>query len=154
MNKAVTITTPTHALAVAIYFFQAALGICHILDLATAKSMTELTGPIVADLWALALIMSGIAAAGAVLTAHATPVRALQIEFWAVLTIGALNVGYELSLAFGMGLGEALTTQLFTTSVAIGCIARAVQARRDRVRAVRSTHSSTVAVVAGEKEDG
>lgn len=154
MNKPVTITTPTHALAVAIYFFQAALGICQILDLATAKAMIGIVGQIPTDLWALLLIMAGIMAAFSVLTAHKTPVRALQIEFWSVLTVGLLNVCYELSLLVGMGLGEALTTQLFTTSVAIGCIARAMQARRDRMRVIRSMHSSTVAVVAGEKEEG
>lgn len=149
-NKPATITTPTHALAMAVYLFQAGLGITHILNLATTKVMIEAYGDVVTDIWALMLVLAGFAAAASVLTARRTPVGALQKEFWAVLSLGALNGLYEVTLYLEYQYHDVVITQMFTASVAVGCLCRAVQAFRDRRRALQAIHSPSVAVVAGD----
>lgn len=154
MNKPVTITSPTNALAVSIYFFQIALGIAHVLDLATAKSMEQLVGATVADAWGLILIFGGLAASGSVLAASREPVRALKLEAPAALVLAIAAGLYETSLFIVLGPSEALTTQMVMTSICVGCATRAFQARRDRIRAVRAVRTNTVAVVAGEGEEG
>src|SRR5690606_5158863 len=141
---------PTHALAMAIYLFQAGLGIAHVLNLATTKVMVETYGEIFTDVWALMLILAGVAAAASVLTARRTPVGALQKEFWAVLALGALNGLYEVTLFIEYQYHDVVITQMFTASVAVGCLCRAVQAFRDRRRALQAIHSPSVAVVAGK----
>lgn len=149
-SKPATITTPTHALAMAIYLFQAGLGIAHILNLAVAKTMIATMGDIFTDIWALMLILAGFAAAASVLTARRTPVGALQKEFWAVLALGILNGFYEIVLYIEYQYHDVVITQMFTASVAVGCLCRAVQAFRDRRRALRAINSPSVAVVAGD----
>lgn len=149
-SRPATITTPTHALAVAIYLFQAGLGITHILNLAEAKTMIATMGDIFTDIWALMLILAGFAAAASVLAARRTPVGALQKEFWAVLALGVLNGFYEIILYIEYQYQDVVITQMFTASIAVGCLCRAVQAFRDRRRALRAIHSPSVAVVAGD----
>lgn len=149
-NRPATITTPTHALAVAIYLFQAGLGITHILGLAEAKTMLSTMGDVFTDFWALLLILSGFAAAVSALSARRTPIGALQKEFWAVLALGVLNGFYEIVLYIEYQYTDVVITQMFTASVAVGCLCRAVQAFRDRRKALRAIHSPSVAVVAGD----
>lgn len=149
-NKPATITTPTHALALAIYLFQSGLGITHILGLAEAKTMLTTMGDVFTDFWALLLILAGFAAAASVLSARRTPVVALQREFWAVLALGVLNGFYEVVLYIEYQYQDVVITQMFTASVAVGCLCRAVQAFRDRRRALQAIHSPSVAVVAGD----
>lgn len=153
-TKPATITTPTHAMVVSLYFFLAVLGVTHIVDIATATSMREVFGEMATDFWALALVMSGTAAAGSVLIARKAPTRALSAEFWAAIVISILMGAYAFSLFMNLGANEGVTTKMLALAVSFGGIARAVQARRDRARALKAIKNHAVAIVAGEEEEG
>ncbi|BDZ40833.1 hypothetical protein GCM10025865_01320 [Paraoerskovia sediminicola] len=131
--RPLTVTTPTHALAVVAYWSQVILGLAYLTGLADALAMTELFGVRFTAVWAAWLLTSGLVC-GVVVQATArerNPDRGLHVEFWAVLSLGAASTLYEATLIAGNGFG-VLTTQVYATAIAVGAVMRARQISIER----------------------
>lgn len=133
MSNQVKITGSRHAYAVVQYFVQSALGLAYIVDLAQAKTMTDIGGPVLVSAWALILFFGGgVAASAALLGANHMYTRpALLLEQVTLSIVGAASLWYEVTVAIGNGL-TVMTTQIQAVGVFAACVARVVQLHRER----------------------
>lgn len=154
MNQPVTITTTTHALAVSIYALQATQGALYLLDLANAASMSDWLGQVFADVWAMVLLLAGIAAVAATQMSKDYTRPALRAESAACVALAVASLFYEVTLVRGNGIGEVVTTQSYALMVAIGCGFRVWQIRREqrRVHAALVPPQKTTPVLADEED--
>jgi len=137
--KPLTVTTPTHAIALTTYWSQVALGLLYTFDIAHARALTSLVGVRVSFLWALLLTASALACA---LAAHraehkANPVHTLSVEEWGDWVLAAMLALYEASLVIDNGFGVP-TTQVFTAAVVVGALLRSRQIRKEQRRVSRA----------------
>lgn len=139
MNRPLTITTTTHAMAIVLYAVQAFLGILYLTGVAQAMALEQLVGEGWAKVWAILLTASGAVATGAVLNAskQRDPDSALKMEWYAATILSIVSLLYEASLLITNGIGVP-TTQAYALAVGVGAGARAIQISRDRRRLARA----------------
>lgn len=126
------VTTPTNALTVTVYASQVGLGVAYLVGAAEARTMIDLVGPMLADAWALALLVSSLLALVAVFTVKENVERALVAEMVGATTVGVVSLIYEVTLLIGNGPLSVVTTQTYAIAVGAGCLARAWQIFRER----------------------
>lgn len=126
------VTTPTNALTVTVYASQVGLGVAYLVGAAEARTMVDLVGPMLADAWALVLLVSSLLALVAVFTVKENVERALMAEMFGATTVGVVSLIYEVTLLIGNGPLSVVTTQTYAIAVGVGCLARAWQIFRER----------------------
>lgn len=138
--KPVTVTSPTHASAVAFVLGQLALAVQLVNGTATTRALDTAIGRGAA--WVVPVVM--IAACAGVLTSVATmkrladPSDALRLEgvSWALL--GIVSLAYAWSLTSTYGWPGGATTQTYAWSFGVGCCGRVWQILRDLTRYKRA----------------
>lgn len=126
------VTTPTNALTVTVYASQVCSGVAYLVGAGKAKAMTEMFGPVVADVWALALLLSALLALVAVFTVKDNVSRALAAEMGGATALGVMSLLYELTLLASNGPLAVVTTQTYAIAIGVGCMVRAWQIFRER----------------------
>lgn len=126
------VTTPTNALTVTVYASQVGLGVAYLVGAAEARTMIDLVGPMMADAWALVLLLSSLLALVAVFTVKENVSRALMAEMFGATTVGIVSLLYEVTLLIGNGPLGVVTTQTYAIAFGVGCLARAWQIFRER----------------------
>lgn len=126
------VTTPTNALTVTVYASQVGLGVAYLVGVAEAVAMTALVGPVLAQVWALVMLVSALLALTAVFTVRENVERALLAECVGATTVGVISLLYEVTLLIGNGPLSVVTTQTYAIAVGVGCLARAWQIHRER----------------------
>lgn len=126
------VTTPTNALTVTVYASQVGLGVAYLVGLAEAVTLTALVGPVLAQVWALVMLISALLALTAVFTVRENVERALLAEGVGATTVGVISLLYEVTLLIGNGPLSVVTTQTYAIAVGVGCLARAWQIYRER----------------------
>ena len=144
-NGTVKIVTPTHGIALSMYLISAAQGIVHLVGIATAASLTELSSTWFADVWGVLFFTGGIVAFTAARRRHYHPDRvkeALKKELVGVTLIAFCNFMYELALVSVLGWGSVPQTQLYAGGILLACVWRSAQIVRELL-AIRGASSST-----------
>lgn len=134
-----TVTTPTHGLAITIYWSQGLLGILYVTGVAQAMAMTQIAGERATGVWGMLLALAGVTCAMAAHSASQArnPAGWLRVELWAAVLLGALSALYEVTLVIANGLGVP-TTQVYAAAIAVGCGVRVRQIVVERRRVVRA----------------
>lgn len=138
--KPFTITSPTNALAVAIYAMVAFSGLMLVLNLSQVPSIDNQLNEVVSDMWSTVMFISASAAVYATLTApkRRDPDISLAIEFWSCISLCTLMMLLELTLfPYRTPTGAFMTTSFgFGLIFLVGFGFRARQIKRER-KAVR-----------------
>lgn len=144
--KPFTITSPTNALAVAIYAMLAFAGFTFVAGVGKVPSLTFDWNESLDDVWSMLLFIASSAAVYATLTApkRRDPDVSLMIEFWACISLCMLMVVFEGSLLpYRTAAGSFMTTSFgFGLIFLVGFGFRAWQIRRER-KAVRGFRNGT-----------
>lgn len=158
-KKAMEITSQAHAMAITLYLMMAIIGVSFVIGVPMAPSLTDLLGERFTGAWALMLIFSGGLCAISCIVPHqgsATKIsRALIVEFWAALALALTASLYIVALiiSFGDGTGKGVTTLMFASLVAFGCLARDAQIWFDLRRIRRARANTGVARVVADPRD-
>ena len=142
--KPYTITSPTNALAVAIYAMIAFSGLMLIVNVSNAPSVDTQLGEGISDMWATLLFISSSAAVYATLSApkRRDPDVSLALEFWACISLCTLMFILEASLLpYRTPAGNFMTTSFgfgLIFLVAFGFRARQIKRERRSLRDFRN----------------
>lgn len=146
-HRPVTITSPTHPVALAAYFAQVALAAQLVEGIATTRALDSAIGT--ASAWAVPLLMFaaglGVIVAAIVVSRLPEPTDALRLEAWCVFILGVVSAAYALSLTLAYGWAGGATTQTYSWALAAGFIWRAWQAWRERCRLRRASAAAVPA---------
>lgn len=130
MKKPLSITSPTHAVALANYCVLGFSGLLFIMNSGSSgpKLMERARGEMISDIWGASLMLFGFAAFAAAIAAKRSkmPEHNLRVEMWACSGL-AINLGFFFSVLLESAGQAALTTLFFTLTFALGALFRAVQ---------------------------
>lgn len=157
--RPVTVTSPTHTVAVTMVIGQAALAAQLLNGTATTKALDQMIGHGAA--WIVPVAM--IAASAGVLTSVATmkrltdPSDALRLEgmCWGILAIVSIAYAWSLTAAYGWAAGA--TTQTYAWSLGVGSALRVWQILADLTaykRAARAGHPADPAPLGEPDQTG
>lgn len=150
------ITTTTHAMAPWIYGLQVALGLGYVFSATPAESLTALTTPYGASLWAVISTFGGIAAFIAIRMARKSHFvfPALRIEMFAAGGIAISNLTYLVALFTNRGgIFDVYITKTLVIAVCGACLHRVFQIRKERRRIIeRLNNPTTPAGVVADEE--
>lgn len=127
-KKPLSITSPNHAVALAIYFVLGLSGLLSVLSPTNTGAMARAAGENIADVWAVTLCMTSWLAFASALAAKKArkPEYNLKMEMWACIGL-TINLLYFM-LMVGIRFGSAGVTSLaFGAAFAIGFGWRALQ---------------------------
>lgn len=127
MKKPLSVTSPTHAVALAVYFILGLLGTFYLLKLSASSALAASLGPF-ADVWGTSLMVSGFGAFASAIAAgkSKSPESNLRLEM--LFTLGlAISMGlfsYLAVRAFGM---MAVTSIIQAVAFGTGALFRSIQ---------------------------
>ena len=115
------------------YVINAGLAVEYLLDISTAKALTDMIGQSWTDLWSAVLLLSScLALLGAISASRdPDPSDSLRWEALGAALLGVCSILYLVSLVWGYGLGASATTQTYAAGFGLAGIIRAGQALRD-----------------------
>jgi hypothetical protein len=132
-NRALRITTTTHAFAYATYGQQAGLGLLMVLGLARARSLEEF---MFLPVFGIVMFVSGAVGFYAITAARkeGNPDAPLRLEMFAAYGMAVVNLLFSVTLLVMFGFERGFTAHVYVLAVGFGCILRIRQIRRDRRR--------------------
>jgi hypothetical protein len=132
-KKPLSITSPNHAVALAVYFILGLSGLLTALGPDGTGAMARSAGDNISDVWAVTLCMSSWLALGSALAAKRArkPEYNLKMEMWACigLTVNLLAFIIAVSMRFGFA---GITSLTFGAAFALGFGWRVVQIISER----------------------
>lgn len=139
IRPALTLTTPTHGVAVGVYLFVGALAVLQLAGAAEASSLGKMLGSATV-LWAVGMLSSAFLALASALAALARRVAktAMVGEAFGCAGIAAALGYYLRSLLVSYPLMSNLFTKSFAVAIIAGCIFRVAQVAIELVRLRRA----------------
>lgn len=141
------LTSTNHAFALCAYLIVFIQGIMFLSGVAQSRGVEAIIGEhsLLFTVWSFGFLVFGLAAFVSALISpfFVRPNFMLQMEFYSVIGVSAVNLLYEIGL-LTQGLDFAPTTQLFALAFVIGGIVRAIQIQLDlRILRLRMTRKVT-----------
>lgn len=128
MKKPLSVTSPIHAVALAVYFILGLMGLFYVLGISSSSALAQALNHGMGDVWGTSLMVAGF---GAFLSAIAasrasSPEGNLRLEmiFAFAMSISMFLFTYLVSKTFGM---VAVTSILQSVALGLGCLLRSVQ---------------------------
>lgn len=154
MKKPLSVTSPTHAVALAVYFILGLLGLFYVLDFSSSSALAEAMGQF-SDVWGTSLMVGGFGAFFSAIAAGRArlPESNLRLEmlFTASLSISMGLFTYLIVQSFGM---MAITSVVQAIAFGLGTLFRSIQIFFE-VRLIRlaRAHPSESDPVMGDPRD-
>lgn len=153
MTKPLSVTSPTHAVALAVYFILGLLGAFYVLKLSSSSALATAMGPI-ADVWGTTLLVSGFGAFFSAIAAGRAKSPEANLRLEMLFTLGlffAMGLfAYLAVVAFGT---MAITSIVQALAFGLGALFRSVQIFFE-VRLIRLAKAHpTSAPVMGDPRD-
>lgn len=128
MKKPLSVSSPTHALAIGVYFILGFSGFVGVFRMAQESSIIKAMGPGVSDTWSTTLMIAGWGALASAFAAKKArrPEHNLKLEMLFALALG-LNLSFFMGVVvanFGI---RGFSTLVFAGAFAAGAIGRSIQ---------------------------
>jgi hypothetical protein len=128
MKKPLSVSSPTHAIALSVYFMLGWAGFLGVFNLSAESATIQAMGPVLEDVWATTLMIGGWGALSAAVAAKKArrPEYNLRTEkiFCLALFINLTYFTYVALSSFG---ARGFSIAVFAMTFALGTFARAVQ---------------------------
>lgn len=128
MKRALSVTSPTHAVALAVYFILGLLGLFYVLKLSSSSALAQAMGPGVADVWGTSLMICGFGSFFSAIAAGKSKNPEANLRLEMLFTLGLFfNMAlfsYMVINGFGM---MAITSVVQALAFGIGSLLRSIQ---------------------------
>lgn len=128
MKKPLSVSSPTHAIALAVYFMLGFSGFMGVFNLSNASRVVQAMGEGNSDVWATTLMIGGWGALTSAIAAKKArrPEYNLRLEKIFCLTI-FVNLSYYTCILLTNFGDRGISTALFSATFALGALFRAIQ---------------------------
>jgi len=156
MKKALSVTSPNHGMALAVYFFLGIFGLLGVLGLTNDSAITRSMGEAIGDIWSTTLMISSFGCFSAALSASKArkPEYHLRSEMYFCLAL-ALNLGFLMYVVgANFGLRGVISASLAAPFM-FGALLRAWQIKHERklIKVARAHPEEAEPVMADPRDD-
>lgn len=128
MKKALSVTSPTHGMALAVYFFLGLFGLMGVLGLTQASAIAQAMGEGVGDIWSTTLMIVSFGCFSSAISAARArrPEHHLKVEMFFSLGLAA-NLGFLMYVVIESFGPKGIVSASLTSPFMIGALLRAGQ---------------------------